>query len=853
LNVFDANLVGVWRPKDEITADNPLGTPADNVAYTLGCDIDKGYGKIEDPEIRRAVEAAASFLVNQLKEKGISKSVWSAFSGGGIYVFIHHEICKPKSSDPSERLEFYKLLTSCYNNLIIHTSEEFFSFYPEHKGKVKFDALNNSKRIFKCIFSIHKSSPYAVVPLDRDNIKIDLRRARVPLCDAVIDEARNWYTSCDPLEREPFLDLLNQYRPTEEQKAVRHFEEVWRSPEKIGQEHFAPCIKYLIETANSGEGKTRFSGILSTYLYQMGWDQDEAWELVERISERNGLDNARHIFESCYGRISCPSCETIQNDAAGYPHLGLNGLNACKLDDKCNRWPGDYSVLSAMDELASTAIAEEELKDLPIAENPILTINLEHDNVIMRYIEYGKATCDAYPEYHYSMVLSLISIATNRNLRLRLKQGDVYPNIWAFNLGKSTIARKSAAKGKGDRFAEDLFHLAALPQSYSPEAMIEELSDKPRSYLFKDEAGAMLAAMQKNYMLEMRDLYCLLYDNQGYSRKLRTGQRKDKHEFNVKDPFVNIWTATTPETFREYTTLLDLTSGWLLRFIYFYPTHKKDWMAFKPLDDEDYTLYAEVLGNLSRIKGMFYHRNTPTDGQLSSDAGYGVINIQLSTEAWQYYQSWQETREGDLQDNATDTIQLALWGRLSFYALKLAMLFTVGRSDYKEGVQINLGHIQEACRQIDEYFLPIGKLVAEEVAREETKNLQNKILGVLSRNSGRLQWTRLLQSLHVSINDVNTAIEALVESEEIEVRTYAKEGRKPVKWICRTKNSNNSKDSKNSMNSKNSSNSNNDTGIPAKKAIFAKDAIFAKNVKDRSAPSKCDWEITVNSGVPIIG
>ena len=58
-------------------------------------------------------------------------------------------------------------------------------------GKVKYDALNNSKRVFKCILSIHKKKPYAVTPLNRDAIKIDFERARVPLKEDMIAEARD--------------------------------------------------------------------------------------------------------------------------------------------------------------------------------------------------------------------------------------------------------------------------------------------------------------------------------------------------------------------------------------------------------------------------------------------------------------------------------------------------------------------------------------------------------------------------------------------------------------------------------------------------------------------------------------
>jgi hypothetical protein len=774
LNVFDPSLWMVARPKEEITSDNPLGTPADTVAYTLGTDIDKGRGcNIEDPEIRQAVEAAAQFLVDYLKMSGIHESVWVLFSGGGIYVEIHHEICRPVSSAPEDRAVFFEELTDRYNRLIAWVAEDFFKIHPEYIGKVKYDALNNSKRVFKCILSIHKKKPYAVTPLNRDLIRIDFERARIPLMADMLSEAMDWYSTYDPAEHEALLTLLNQFKEPEAEKQLKSdFKEIWRSSSKVDEKHFPPCIKHIVDSANPGEGKTRFTAVLSTFLYQMGWEDEEAWDLVKTVSDRNGLEHPDYVFYSCFGRISCPACKTIQEDGAGYPHLGLKGLGACQQAEECDRWPGDYALTHVLNDGQGSSYEGAEIEGLIFAENPRLTLDLEKDNAIMRYIEYGKSTCDAYMEYHYGAALSLLSISINRNITLKLKQGDVFPNIWTFLLGRSTISRKTAAISKAQKFADDLFPYVALPQSYSPEGLVEELSEIPRGYLFKDEAGAMLAAMAKNYMLEMRDLYCILYDCQSYKRKLRSGQRKEKRTFDIQNPFINILTATTPETFREYTSLLDLTSGWLLRFIYFYPNYKKDWMAFKPAGDEDFALYGEVLGRLSRIKGMFYSRETP-------------IEIAFNQEAWDYYQTWQETREIELQDT-TDAIELALWGRLSFYALKLAILFTVARADYQEGMQVSLDHVKEACRQVDEYFLPVGKLVAEEVAREETTNLQNKILGTLSRAGGRILRKNLLKALHATLRDVHDALSALQESEEISVIEEKGKG-KPAFWVVLNK------------------------------------------------------------------
>ena len=90
-------------------------------------------------------------------------------------------------------MKFYERLTDCFNNFIVQVSEDFFELHPECVGKVKFDALNNSKRIFKTPLGIHKKHPYAVTPLDRDHIEIDFEKAKLPLKDEVIAETREWY------------------------------------------------------------------------------------------------------------------------------------------------------------------------------------------------------------------------------------------------------------------------------------------------------------------------------------------------------------------------------------------------------------------------------------------------------------------------------------------------------------------------------------------------------------------------------------------------------------------------------------------------------------------------------------
>jgi hypothetical protein len=139
LNHFDDGLKTVWRPKAEITSNDPLGTPADTAFYSHACDIDvcEGYD-IDTPEIKTAIESGTQFLVNYLKDNGIHESVWPAFSGGGAYVWVHHGICMPK--DVADRQWFFEEVTDRFNRLIETVADEFFKAHPGYIGKIKFDA-----------------------------------------------------------------------------------------------------------------------------------------------------------------------------------------------------------------------------------------------------------------------------------------------------------------------------------------------------------------------------------------------------------------------------------------------------------------------------------------------------------------------------------------------------------------------------------------------------------------------------------------------------------------------------------------------------------------------------------------
>lgn len=418
-------------------------------------------------------------------------------------------------------------------------------------------------------------------------------------------------------------------------------------------------------------------------------------------------------------------------------------------------------------------ISNEDLLSIKIPENPRLNVYLESDNFIQEYIRYGESVTDSYPDYWFSGALFCLSIAVNRNAVIKLRQGPVYTNVWINELGLSSVSRKSTGVDKTDQMiaAVGIDPDCKMPDDFSPEAMIEVLDRHPRAYMLKDESAGLLAVMKKEYMRGVKDSLMQLYDCKNISRELRTSSRKaDKTSFRVKDPYLNIMLATTPGSFAAHTELLDVTSGWLPRFLHFFPNHKKDrWLPLEEGVPENDILSIDCQNRLSKVLMEFYELEEPRV-------------MHLSQEASTYFVSWQKAREGELVSGKDDR-KAQFYSRLAVYVLKLGMLFTVGRADYQEGIEISLDHIQEACRLVDEYFMPMAITVADIVGKAADKNQLDKVMAVLGAKGGKITKKELMRATHLKKKDMDECLESLQESGEINLVTVSNPHGPASVWV----------------------------------------------------------------------
>jgi len=76
----------------------------------------------------------------------------------------------------------------------------------------------------------------------------------------------------------------------------------------------------------------RRGAILASFLGQCGWSDEEAVSLW-----RNAISAEERIYRKWFGKMNCPKCETMKRQSKGYPELGIEDLELCQPDEKCQR------------------------------------------------------------------------------------------------------------------------------------------------------------------------------------------------------------------------------------------------------------------------------------------------------------------------------------------------------------------------------------------------------------------------------------------------------------------------------------------------------------------------------------
>ena len=420
----------------------------------------------------------------------------------------------------------------------------------------------------------------------------------------------------------------------------------------------------------------------------------------------------------------------------------------------------------SLDEVSE--VSEEEYNAYSLSEGPKFECRLPSDHFIQQFTAYGSDISDAFPDYWFAGGLFALAVLADKKIKVVLRQNTVYPNLYIFIAGKSSLSRKTTVVDKTESMlCKVLPNLlpALVPTEFSPEAFTEHMSDHNHAPWIRDEASGVLSLMKKDYMRGFKDSLMQLYDSKPFCRKLRSSQRKNiTTEFRVDDPYLNVLFATTDSSLGANTEQNDTLSGFLARFLFFFPQGKKSkWMPLEEGTSEISIFEKEVSDQLAGIAKKIRDLEECTA-------------MHLSPEAAEFYRDWQEKRE--VQWTATnDGSCMQIYSRLAPTVIKLGMLFELGSPDFDVSKPIRLEYIEEACRIVDEYLMPTARSIYDLVGSNVEKNVIDRILVYLKNHNGKASKRDIMRNIKIKSGDFSDYLDTMVESGMVETKIVNREGK----------------------------------------------------------------------------
>jgi hypothetical protein len=239
----------------------------------------------------------------------------------------------------------------------------------------------------------------------------------------------------------------------------------------------------------------------------------------------------------------------------------------------------------------------------------------------------------------------------------------------------------------------------------------------------------------------------------------------------VDDPYLNLLWATTDASLGANTDANDTLSGFMARFLFFFPQRKKTkWLPLEEGTQTNSSFEGVVRNQLAEIAAKV--------------ASLPVCNpLHLSQDAADYYTEWQRLREEEWTSRG-DGNAMQIYSRLAPTVVKLGMLFELGSPDFEVSRPIREEYVEEACRLVDTYFMPTAMAIYELVGANAEKNVIDRIIAYLKRHSGKATKKEIMRDVKVKSADFNDYLDTMIESDTIGIEVFKREGKgRDSVWI----------------------------------------------------------------------
>lgn len=404
-----------------------------------------------------------------------------------------------------------------------------------------------------------------------------------------------------------------------------------------------------------------------------------------------------------------------------------------------------------VEEISATELTELILKQHDDNRIPDLSKLLPDDHFLNIFPSWMSRLTDTYYEFQVCGAFWELSAVTQGKVKLELKQGTIKPNVWFELIGRSTTSRKSTAVNNTSSIWAAVSGEILNNDDFSLEGYLESLSVNPVSNFVRDEVAGLFAKYKQKYNDGIFDAECTLFDGKNYKKTLASKGKKVPETFEIRDPFITHFYATTPDRLQGSLALEDFASGYGIRFLYAYPSYPKARKDIDLEDEEDTEKWGEVVTRLKTLYNYF----SRTDS----------INFKITPEALRTYNNIASELE-NITDNILDGLLDSAAGRAQDYILKLAILIEIGK--LKPSFEITQESIELASLLVINFFLPCFTSIRDLLYEDVKHNMIEKMLKIFRNKNGVCTKSELITLGHFLKSERDSALDALLECGAVE-------------------------------------------------------------------------------------
>lgn len=421
-----------------------------------------------------------------------------------------------------------------------------------------------------------------------------------------------------------------------------------------------PSAEQVVYAYRHALSKTAFAD-----LYSVEPDEDWSgvlWRLIKLCLE-SGMSK-----EETFVVASQAKCNKYERDKRPIRHLWLDVVKADTIDKTFAVLTGDKDNELVLPEIVS----EDEVEKIK-------------PTWINDYVEWASSVTDANKEYHEISGAILLSSVLADKLHLKVRWGNIIPNLWGLVLGESTITRKSTAMELAVEFIREIDpQLILSTQDSSVEGMLTALEKRPEkvSIFYRDELSGFFNAMRhKSYLAGMAEMLTKLYDVPPHeTRQLR------KETITIIKPIFIFFGGGIQE--RVYEALDDdfFYSGFLPRFLVVNGEaniDNLDWIG-PPVHNVSAISKDGLRADLHSMVNNYRTQVIKTtllgqDAEITKE-----VEVVLTDDAWNKMRSIEQLLVKSANSSSMSGIALPTFTRMSTSILKLAMLIGASRQEPKD-------------------------------------------------------------------------------------------------------------------------------------------------------------------------